>query len=102
MKTFSVSLKAGLSRSVCRAKAGRRSIFGLREELRELEINLFLYQYDKSNERLQQLRGVARQLSGEIPAALAEEEAYAAGCAKEEELERSLSAAISETSRTLI
>jgi len=76
--------------------------FRLREELRELEINLFLYQYDKSNERLQQLRGVARQLSDEIPAALAEEEAYAAGCAKEEELERSLSAAISETSRTLI
>lgn len=33
--------------------------FRLREELRELEINLFLYQYDKSNERLQQLRGVA-------------------------------------------
>lgn len=33
---------------------------------------------------------------------MAEEEAYAAGCAKEEELERSLSAAISETSRTLI
>lgn len=53
-------------------------------------------------ERLQQLRGVARQLSDEIPAALAEEEAYAAGCAKEEELERSLSAAISETSRALI
>lgn len=76
--------------------------FRLREELRELEINLFLYQYDKSNERLQQLRGVARQLSDEIPAASAEEEAYAAGCAKEEELERSLSAAISETSRTLI
>lgn len=76
--------------------------FRLREELRELEINLFLYQYDKSNERLQQLRGVARQLSDEIPAALAEEEAYAAGCAKEEELERSLSAAISETSRALI
>ena len=74
--------------------------FRLREELRELEINLFLYQYDKSNERLQQLRGGA--LSDEIPSALAEEEAYAAGCAKEEELERSLSAAISETSRALI
>lgn len=76
--------------------------FRLREELRELEINLFLYQYDKSNERLKQLRGVAEQLSKEIPSVMAEEETYAAGCAEAEELERRLSDSISETSRRLI
>lgn len=41
--------------------------FRLREELRELEINLFLYQYDKSNERLQQLRGVAVSFPTKFP-----------------------------------
>lgn len=87
LRTFSVSLKAGLSRSVYRVKRPP-STFGCGRNSASLKSTCFYISMTNQMERLQQLRGVARQLSDEIPAALAEEEAYAAGCAKEEELER--------------
>ena len=76
--------------------------FKLREELRDLEINLYLYQYDKSNERIALLREQAKQLGDELITASAEEESFASVCAEEESTERSLSASISEASEKLI
>lgn len=43
-----------------------REYLRLRDELKEIEINVFLYQYDKLNERLSGLAGTLAQLSGEI------------------------------------
>ena len=43
-----------------------REYLRLRDELKEIEINVFLYQYDKLNERLSGLAETLAQLSGEI------------------------------------
>lgn len=76
--------------------------FKMRDELRDIELNLFLYTHDRSTEKIRQLRDTAAQLESEILSASAEEEALAVTCSAEETAERSLSAAISETSQTLI
>ncbi|MCH5278531.1 MAG: chromosome segregation protein SMC [Christensenellaceae bacterium] len=76
--------------------------FKLREELRDIEINLFLYQYDKSTERIKQLSEAITQFDSAIEQADAEERAYSAGCSEAEDLERRLSVSISETSQNLV
>lgn len=76
--------------------------FEMREELRSLDLTLFVRQYDRSTERIRQLTETAEQLGSELISATAEEENYAAVCAAEESAERRLSESISETSRNLI
>ncbi|MBR3299478.1 MAG: chromosome segregation protein SMC [Clostridia bacterium] len=74
----------------------------LREELRDMELGLFLNQYDRSTERIRQIGESTEQLSGELASASGTEEALAAACAAEESAERKLSESISEVSQQLI
>ena len=74
----------------------------LREELREMELGLFLNQYDKGSERIKLLSENAEQLQAELTCACAEEEALNSSCTAEESAERKLSESISEISQQLI
>lgn len=76
--------------------------FKYREELRDLEINLFLYQYDKSTERLQQLNENMEAMKSSIDEASRAEASAASDCSRIEEQERNLSASLSELSQQLI
>lgn len=76
--------------------------FKYREELRDLEINLFLYQYDKSTERLQQLNENMEVMRSSIDEASIAEASAASDCSRIEEQERNLSASLSELSQQLI
>lgn len=76
--------------------------FKYREELRDIEINLFLYQYDKSNERIKQLTDSVATLAFAIDHAASEESMLEAGCVLEEERERELSLTISSLSQQLV
>lgn len=82
--------------------AAAREYLRLRDELKEIEINVFLYQYDKLNERLAGLADTLAQLSGEIEKNAALEGSLGADCAAEEERERALSGAISELQNELL
>ena len=73
--------------------AAAREYLRLRDELKEIEINVFLYQYDKLNERLAGLADTLAQLSGEIEKNAALEGSLGVDCAAEEERERALSGA---------
>ena len=68
-----------------------REYLRLRDELKEIEINVFLYQYDKLNERLSGLAETLAQLSGEIEKNAALEGSLGTDCAALEERERALS-----------
>lgn len=76
--------------------------FNLREELRDIEINLFLHQYDKSTERIKQLSDAITELSSAIEQTVCEESILSAACYEEEERERKLSATISDVSQKLV
>lgn len=82
--------------------AAAREYLRLRDELKEIEINVFLYQYDKLNERLAGLADTLAQLSGEIEKNATLEGSLGADCAAEEERERALSGAISELQNELL
>lgn len=82
--------------------AAAREYLRLRDELKEIEINVFLYQYDKLNERLAGLADTLAQLSGEIEKNAALEGSLGVDCAAEEERERALSGAISELQNELL
>lgn len=82
--------------------AAAREYLRLRDELKEIEINVFLYQYDKLNERLLSLADTLAQLSGEIEKNAALEGSLGADCAAEEERERALADAISELQNKLL
>ena len=79
-----------------------REYLRLRDELKEIEINVFLYQYDKLNERLSGLAETLAQLSGEIEKNAALEGSLGTDCAALEERERALSGAISELQNKLL
>ena len=74
----------------------------LREELRDIDVNLYVYQYEKSNERIKQLIGSLAQLSEEISSAETSGSALAATLAEAEDDERSISTAITEVSQKLL
>ena len=74
----------------------------LRDELKDLEVNLFICQYERSNERLKQLSAVMAQLGEEIADREAKAEALASELSAGEDEERRLSAAISEVSARLL
>ncbi len=76
--------------------------FKYREELKDLEINLFLYQYDKSSEKIKQLSESAEMMAAAIEDSAAEESRLAYGCTCIEEQERSLSGSLSELAQLLI
>ena len=74
----------------------------LRDELKDIDVNLYIYQYEKSNERIKQLEGNLAQLRAEIAERSAASEALASALGEAEEEERSLSSAISEVSQKLL
>lgn len=78
------------------------SYFKLRDELRSIELSLFIHQYEKSSERLSQLSASAGQLDAQITEAEVSESEVAAGCLKGEERERKLAEAISAASQSLV
>ncbi|MBQ3200591.1 MAG: chromosome segregation protein SMC [Clostridia bacterium] len=82
--------------------AAAREYLRLRDELKEIEINVFLYQYDKLNERLRTLGETLSQLASEIETGAALESSLGADCAAEEERERALSGVISELQNELL
>lgn len=79
-----------------------REYLKLRDELKEIEINVFLYQYDRLNERVADLNGTISGLKEAIAQKEQLDGELAAGCAKQEEQERGLNAAISEEQAKLL
>ncbi len=79
-----------------------REFLRLRDELKEIEINVFLHQYDRLNERLCGLAATLGQLSEEIAANAALESSLGADCAAEEERERAIGNSISELQNELL
>ena len=82
--------------------AAARQYLKLREELKEIEVNVFLYQYDKLNERMTALSESLAQYADEIAHSAGIEAALSASCAAEEEKERALSADIGEIQAKLL
>ena len=74
----------------------------LRDELKDIEVNLYIYQYERSNERIKQLTGAIEQLKQDISDRDEASAALASALSEAEENERSLSAAISEVSQKLL
>ena len=82
--------------------AAARQYLKLRDELKEIEVNVFLYQYDKLNERITTLNDSMAQYAEAIRQSTGIEAALAADCSAEEEKERSLNAAIGEIKSKLL
>ena len=74
----------------------------LRDELRDIEINLYIYQYEKSNERIKQVSAVIDQLREELETRDAKAAELSGVLSEAEEAERSISTAISEVSQKLL
>ncbi len=76
--------------------ASARAFLKLRDELKDLEINLFLYQYDKAGDRLAAAREAIEQMKTESEASETEQTKLLEHCAALEEQSRVLDAALSE------
>ncbi len=74
--------------------ASARAYLRLRDELRELEVNLFLYQYDRAQEKLSQIRESMRQMNEERELAEAGEATLLTACTALEEQLRALDTAL--------
>lgn len=74
----------------------------LRDELRELDINLFLYQYDKVKDRISNIDQTIEQLSGEINDTDAARTELALLCGEAEENERKVGAELSAQNAKLV
>lgn len=74
----------------------------LRDELKDIDVNLFIYQYERNNERIKQVGGAVEQLNSEIALRDAASEAFASELSAREDEERALSSAISEVSQKLL
>ncbi len=70
--------------------ASARAYLRLRDELKDLEVNLFLYQYDRVHERLEQITEAMRQMTEERDLAETGETALLSTCAALEEQLRAL------------
>ncbi len=79
-----------------------REYLKFRDELREIEINVFLYQYDRLNDRLRTLSESLTQHSDEIVRLMALDSELTRGCAGEEERERALNGSIGEVQSKLL
>lgn len=82
--------------------ADAREFLRLREELREIEVNVFLYDYDKLSERLASIEQALNQFDEEIAASTALSEKLGQDCTAAEDKERRLSSAISEVQNKLL
>jgi len=82
--------------------AAAREYLKLRDELKEIEINIFLYQYDRLNDRLKTLGQSMAEFNERIAANSAMEAAMSEQCSAAEEKERSLGAAIGELQSRLL
>lgn len=82
--------------------AAAREYLKLRDELKEIEINVFLYQYDKLNERITALQEAIDAAKAEIEQKNELEAAVSASCAEEEERERALNVSISQIQSELL
>lgn len=82
--------------------ASARAYLRLRDELRDLEVNLFLYQYDRVHEKLEQIAETTRQMIAERDFAEAEQATLLNTCTALEEQLKSLDAALSEHQNKLV
>ncbi len=82
--------------------AAAREYLKLRDELKEIEINVFLYQYDKLNERITALQDAIDAAKIEIEQKNELEAAVSTNCAEEEERERALNISISQIQSELL
>ncbi len=76
--------------------------FKYREELKLLELNLFIYQYDKSNERMASVKQTISIYNSSIEEAVAAESELNSFCSKLEDEQRKLSENLSDLSHKLI
>ena len=74
--------------------ASARAYLRLRDELKDLEVNLFLYQYDRAHERLVQIQETMRQMSEEKDQAESGEATLLSACAALEEQLKTLDTAM--------
>lgn len=82
--------------------AAAKEFLKYRDELKEIEINVFLYQYDKLNERINTLKTAIDAAGDEIKHKEELEAAILASCTEEEELERKLNSSISAVQAELL
>lgn len=74
----------------------------LRDELKDIDVNLFIYQFERSNERIRQIGENLAQIREQIEESETSGSVLAASLAEGEEAERSISQAISEVSQKLL
>ena len=79
-----------------------RKYLDLREELRDIDVNLYIYQFEKDNERIKQITENSAQLKDEIESSEASGKALAAALAEGEEAEQNLFSAITELSQKML
>ena len=82
--------------------ASARAYLKLRDELRDLEVNLFLYQYDRAHEKLAAIEETAKQMLSERELAEQSEKELVAACAALEDKLSSLDAALAERQNRLM
>ncbi|MCE5189558.1 MAG: chromosome segregation protein SMC [Eubacteriales bacterium] len=82
--------------------ASARAYLRLRDELRDLEVNLFLYQYDRVHERLEQIAEAAKQMLSERDLADAGEATLLASCAALEEQLKTLDTSLNQQQNKLM
>lgn len=82
--------------------AAAREYLRLRDELRDLEINIFLYQYGKLNDKLKSLDESMAEINAELNEKRMIDEKLAADCAAGDERSRKLGDAISEINAKLL
>ncbi len=79
-----------------------RAYLRLRDELKDIEVNVFLSQYDKLNERIKNLMETMRQMDDELAGGGDKEASLASACAEAEEKERALNASMNELQNKLL
>ena len=82
--------------------ASARAYLRLRDELRDLEVNLFLYQYDRVHERLEQIADTTKQMLAERDLSDAGETTLLASCAALEEQLKALDASLNQQQNKLM
>ncbi|MEN6340458.1 MAG: AAA family ATPase, partial [Clostridiaceae bacterium] len=75
--------------------ASARAYLRMRDELRDLEVNLFLYQYERAQEKLAAIEAAAKQMLAERDVSEASESELVETCAALEEQLRALDASLS-------
>ena len=79
-----------------------REFLKFRDELKEIEINVFLYQYDRLSERIKDLENTMAQLDQETQEDAERENVLNAACAEAEKKNNSINAELSELQNKLL